>query len=66
LQAPKSAALQKLLDIAGKDWDSSQVRDKTRPIEGNTKSLHLKSNLEEDFVAAFYFSEAPSPPKFLS
>jgi hypothetical protein len=28
-------------------------------IDGNAKSFRLKSYLEEDFVAAFYFSEAP-------
>jgi hypothetical protein len=37
-----------------------------RLVEGNAKSLRLKSNLEKDFAAALYFSEPPFPPKFLT
>ncbi len=34
---------------------------------GNAKCDHLKKwDLERDFVAAIYLSEAPSPPRFLS
>jgi hypothetical protein len=32
-----------------------------RLIEVISKSLYLKSNLEKDFAAVVYFSEAPSP-----
>jgi hypothetical protein len=35
-----------------------------RLIEGNAKSPRLKSNLEKDFAAAFYLSQAPSPQAF--
>jgi hypothetical protein len=37
-----------------------------RLIEGNAKSLCLKSNLEKYFVAAVNLSEAPFPPECLS
>jgi hypothetical protein len=35
-------------------------------MEGNAKSLLLKSSLKKDFAADVYFSEAHSSPKFLS
>ncbi len=55
----------------------ADTRDKTawskatnkliRLIEENAKCDHLKKwELEKDFVAAIYLSEAPSPPRFLS
>jgi hypothetical protein len=34
-------------------------------IECNTNSLRLMNNLEKDFAAALYLSEAHSPPMFL-
>jgi hypothetical protein len=37
-----------------------------RLIEGNAKSLREKSNMEKDFSAVVYLSEALSPPRFLS
>ncbi len=40
-------------------------RRRIRPIEDNTKSLRLQSDLERDFVAAVYLFEAPSPPRVL-
>ncbi len=30
-------------------------------VEGNAESLRLKSNLQKDFAAAVYLSEAPTP-----
>ncbi len=41
-------------------------RRRIRLLEGNAKSLRLNSNLEKDFAAAVYLSNAPSPPRFLS
>jgi hypothetical protein len=34
-------------------------------IEGNAKSLRLKSNLQKEFTAAVHLSEAPSSARFL-
>jgi hypothetical protein len=42
------------------------TRRRIRLIEINAKYLRLKSNLEKDFAAAVYYSEAPSPPQLLS
>ncbi len=47
------------LELAGKSAGDETHRSKA-------KSLRLKSNLEKDFAAAVYLSEAPSPPKLLS
>jgi hypothetical protein len=35
-------------------------------IDGNAKSLRLKSNLQKDIVASVYLFEAPSSPRFSS
>jgi hypothetical protein len=42
------------------------VARRIKLIEGDAKSLRLKSNLGKDFAAAVYFSEAPSPPYLFS
>jgi hypothetical protein len=39
---------------------------KIRRIESNSKCRHQKSDLEGDFAAGIYLSEAPSPPRFLT
>ncbi len=39
-------------------------RRRIRLIEGN--AISLNSNLDEDFAAAVYLSDTPSPPRFLS
>jgi hypothetical protein len=49
-------------------WNTAQ-KDKTLTVEGNAKplrSLRLQINLEKDFAAAVYFSEASSSPRVLS
>ncbi len=33
-------------------------------IEGNAKSLRLKSNLQKEFTAAVHLAEAPSSARF--
>jgi hypothetical protein len=64
-------------NLAGKTGQTIETRlpgqkqptnwTKIRLIEGNAKCDHLKKwDLERDFVAAIYLSEAPSPPRFLS
>ncbi len=39
-------------------------RRRRRLIEGNAKSLRLKSDLEKDFEAGVYRFEAHCPPRF--
>jgi hypothetical protein len=40
-------------------------RRRVRLIEGNAKSLRLKSDRERDFAAAVYLYEAPYPARVL-
>jgi hypothetical protein len=40
-------------------------RRKVRQRESNEKCRHQKIDLERDFVAGVYLSEAPSPPRLL-
>jgi hypothetical protein len=42
------------------------VARRIKLIEGDAKSLRLKSKLEKVIAAAIYFCDAPSPPKLLS